>query len=313
MIQHDQLLNMSLKSFCISWKDFPSHLGSTFQDLIAERHFADVTLVSDDQKQIQAHRIVLSASSHVLKNILVNNPHSHPLIFLKGIKHQELHSILQFMYLGEASINQDSINKFMENARDLEVKDLVHDVNYESESKLTTPENITIDTSETTQEDEQIGVTDVKYEEKELEYYEQQIQDFSLDENLLNDSRSTDQSKMYSCDKCEYQANHRQLMKRHKLNKHEGVSFPCDECDIKYTDITGLRKHLLSKHEGIRHECDRCDYSATRKDTLRNHKISIHDDGLKYSCNQCDYQGTTQKLVMKHKQVKHEGPKHSCN
>ena len=105
---------MNRKAFCISWRDFSSHLGSTLQELVTEGQFADVTLVSDDQHQIQAHKIVLSAGSQVQKQILTNNPHSHPLIYLKGDKKSELSSILQFMYCGEATKNQYSINEFME-------------------------------------------------------------------------------------------------------------------------------------------------------------------------------------------------------
>jgi hypothetical protein len=69
----------------------------------------------------------MSAPSQVQKTILVNNPHSHQLIYLKGFKKKELQGLLQFMYIGEANFNQDSINEFMEKARDLELKDLILD------------------------------------------------------------------------------------------------------------------------------------------------------------------------------------------
>ena len=146
---------MNAKAFCISWRDFPSHLGSTFQDLQSEGTFTDVTLVSDDQAQIQAHKIVLSASSRVLKTILVNNPHSHPLIYLKGFKKKELQSLLQFMYLGETNINQDSINEFMEKARDLEVKDLIRDAESDNEYKDGSGDGQSIDHSDSYLDDQQ--------------------------------------------------------------------------------------------------------------------------------------------------------------
>ena len=75
----------NFKSICFSWKGFPSHLPRS----LAERNFTDFTLVSDEQIQIPAHKIVLSASSQVLKNILLNNQHSHPLKYLKGFKKKE--------------------------------------------------------------------------------------------------------------------------------------------------------------------------------------------------------------------------------
>ena len=58
--------------------------NSTFMDFIKTRSsFNDVTLVSDDQKQIQSHKVVLSACSSFFKPILQNNSHSHPLILSK--------------------------------------------------------------------------------------------------------------------------------------------------------------------------------------------------------------------------------------
>ena len=124
----------------MKWKTFSAHLASTFQDLATEGHFTDVTLVSDDQIQISAHRLVLSACSPVLKDLLLNNPHPHPLLYLRGVKQQELQSILQFMYLGEATILQERINVFLAVANDLDVKELSKDdeskVNNEEEVKL---------------------------------------------------------------------------------------------------------------------------------------------------------------------------------
>ena len=111
---------MDQETYSLRWKTFSDHLVLTFRDLGTEGHFTDVTLVSDDQ--IQAHKIVLSSCSPLLKNLLLNNPHSHPLLYLSGVKQQELQSILQYMYLGEVTISQDSVQEFMDIAKDLEVK-----------------------------------------------------------------------------------------------------------------------------------------------------------------------------------------------
>ena len=101
---------------------FPVHsdgnISSSLSDLYTETCSTDVTLVSDDQIPFQAHKFVLGASSPVMKNLLLDNPHSHPLIYLRGVKQQELGSILQFIYHGEAAIHLDSINMFLENAKD---------------------------------------------------------------------------------------------------------------------------------------------------------------------------------------------------
>ena len=93
-------------------------------------------------------------------------------------------------------------------------------------------------------------------------------------------------------------------LKKHKLKKHEGVSYPCSECDMKYADKTGLRRHLIQKHEGVKYGCDHCDYSATRVETLKNHVAIRHDYGQQnYFCKQCDFQGKTRQHVQSHQSL----------
>ena len=88
----------------LKWKDFYSNVTSRLSTVMKEPSFSDVTLVSDDQKNFQAHRFVLSSFSPVLNKIFLNNPHPHPLVYLRGVNHEELDSILQFIYLGKASV-----------------------------------------------------------------------------------------------------------------------------------------------------------------------------------------------------------------
>ena len=92
-------------NYNLTWKYLISTQKSSLSEMFKEKIFSDVTLVSDDQIPFQAHRYVLSAFSSVLKDILLKNPHSHPLIFLRGVNHQELFSFLQFIYLGKVSVH----------------------------------------------------------------------------------------------------------------------------------------------------------------------------------------------------------------
>merc|ERR1739848_788929 len=119
----EKLTTMDEK-YDLKWKSFNDHLVGVFKDLGERGHFADVTLVSDDQIQTPAHKVVLSACSPVLKALLVKNPHSHPLLYLRGIKQTELQAILQFMYFGETKVNENKMNMFFSVAKDLEVKEI---------------------------------------------------------------------------------------------------------------------------------------------------------------------------------------------
>ena len=104
---------------------FPEYLKNLLVDIQTSGDFADVTLVCDDQQQIRAHRNILSACSPVFKNILrisASNPHS--VVYLRGIQHEEMLSILQFVYLGQVTFSEDRVEQFLSVAKDLEIKEL---------------------------------------------------------------------------------------------------------------------------------------------------------------------------------------------
>ena len=86
------------EKYNLQWEKFSNHLTEALKDLGTDGHFADVILVSEDQIQTRAHKDVLSACSSVLRTLLIKNPHSHPLLYLRGIKNKELKAVIQFMY-----------------------------------------------------------------------------------------------------------------------------------------------------------------------------------------------------------------------
>ena len=91
------LTNMFLKSIThmtaereyglqkMSRSDYKNVLSSTFSDLLTDNEFTDVTLVSHDDEQIKAHKVILCSASAFFRRIIVNNPHQHPLIYLKNV------------------------------------------------------------------------------------------------------------------------------------------------------------------------------------------------------------------------------------
>ena len=79
-----------MEKFCLKWNAFQRNLAKTFSSLRHEEHLFDVTLVSDDEQHIAAHKLVLSASSDLFKNMIKKTPHSNPMIFLSGFKANDL-------------------------------------------------------------------------------------------------------------------------------------------------------------------------------------------------------------------------------
>ena len=83
---------MSAEKFCLKWNDFENNISVAFRDLRDERDFFDITLACEDS-QIQAHKVILSACSPFFRAVLKQNPHAHPLIYLRGIKYSDLGAI----------------------------------------------------------------------------------------------------------------------------------------------------------------------------------------------------------------------------
>ena len=77
-------LKMNNEKFNLTWDLYSDKIIEIHKDLIKTKDFADVTLVTDDEKCLKAHRIILSAYSSVLKNILQFDPQSKQVIFLSG-------------------------------------------------------------------------------------------------------------------------------------------------------------------------------------------------------------------------------------
>merc|ERR1712243_33296 len=113
------------EKFCLKWNDFQENTLKTFSNLRNEEEFFDVTLVSEDQKQMMAHKVVLSSSSQYFKNILKTNKHSHPMLCMTGLTSMDLKNVLDYIYEGEVQIFQNNIDKFLDIAQKLKIEGLL--------------------------------------------------------------------------------------------------------------------------------------------------------------------------------------------
>ena len=70
--------------------------------------FNDVTLACEDGTHVEAHKVTLSASGPLFTNLLRSERHSHPLIFVVGVRSEDLVSAVDFLFRGEAKVNQEN-------------------------------------------------------------------------------------------------------------------------------------------------------------------------------------------------------------
>ena len=93
-----------------------------------ESDFCDVTLVSDDDVTIQAHKILLSSHSTFFRSILKKHVHAHPLVYLHGINSSNLRFVLDYIYKGEVQLYEDQLKYFIDAAEKLKIKNLTKNI-----------------------------------------------------------------------------------------------------------------------------------------------------------------------------------------
>merc|ERR1719300_1209088 len=119
---------MLQEKFNLTWHTYTDHLREMLNGMMSSNELTDVTLVTEDKKKFKVHKVVLSACSSVFKSIISDTFLTSPIIYLRGIQSFEIESILQFIYLGEATFYQERMNEFLDVARSLEVKEISEDI-----------------------------------------------------------------------------------------------------------------------------------------------------------------------------------------
>ena len=113
------------EKLCLQWNDFKDNVNKAFGNLREDHDFADVTLACEDGHQIDVHKVILAASSPFFRNLLVRNKHAHPLIYMRGVKSEDLVAIIDFLYCGEANVLQENLDTFLAIAGELKLEGLM--------------------------------------------------------------------------------------------------------------------------------------------------------------------------------------------
>ena len=131
-----------MEKLCLKWNDFQINVNSAFGKLRNDQDLSDVTLVCEDGKQLEAHKVVLAASSPFFLELLQRNKHQHPLVFMRGVKSDNLSSLVDFLYYGEVNVLQESLDAFLALAEDLKLKGLTgSEENSNNETEVETPKH----------------------------------------------------------------------------------------------------------------------------------------------------------------------------
>ena len=81
----------------------------------------DVTFALDDDTELKAHNILLSANSPKFRSIFSKYSQSTPVLYLRGINHMEMKTLLDFIYHGSVSIEESKLNEFFKLGKEFEI------------------------------------------------------------------------------------------------------------------------------------------------------------------------------------------------
>ena len=230
-----------MEKYTLQWPSYSDHLREALREMMTSSEFADVTLVTDDKQHIRAHRNILAACSSVLKNILqLDSKIANPVIYLRGIQHSEMESMMEFIYLGEARLKEERITEFLLVSQNLEIKDLSTGIEINNPSP-----------SDETSKEQENDITDNDNVSEHGEIVEHERQ-------TTTDSPSDKEINEY-----ENKVSHEDVGEDTDSVKHAGKQFP-------------LRRHIQSAHEGVKlFACNQCEKQYNEHKKLMNETHSI--------------------------------------
>ena len=238
-------------NFCLRLNEFENNVTASWRELQQETDFCDVTLACED-KQLNAHKFVISSCSSVLRNILKQYQTPHPLIYLRKVTYRDLQNLLQFMYQGEVNVAEEDLSTFLEVGEDLNVRGLS-----EGNTSGCAP-NFESFSDETLK-------NDTKF-----------VQEFKLIDDSINNSQNKEivlQTKNLKNIKQQHKEGNKQIIKSTFTGNH----YSCEKCRKQFSRRNNLHQHNKEIHEGIKYSCDKCEYKATKKVNLIRHVQSIHN------------------------------------
>ena len=108
----------------LKWDNFQENTSLAFGTLRDDEDFSDVTLACEDGGEVMCHKVVLASSSLFFKRFFERQKPPHPLIYMRGLTKDCLEALLDFIYLGEATIEKENLEDFLSLANELKIKGL---------------------------------------------------------------------------------------------------------------------------------------------------------------------------------------------
>ena len=272
--------------FCLKWKEFQKNISTTFETLRNDNAFSDVTLSCEDGQDIEAHKVILAASSPFFQILLKRTKNAHPLIYMRGIKSVDLVAIIDFLYHGEANIFQENLDSFLAIAEELKLKGLTGETDVNKQDQYAKKSSIRKQTKFNDQKQMPQNAENSNYNEqpKNMSFfqYDQEQSDVVLSENETH--FDTDLVRVIVNQHEEFTGDLKELGEEVKtmysLSKQEGQNYyTCHVCgkQVPSYNLRTIQNHIEAKHmHGISLPCSFCQKTFGSSNSLRAHISKFH-------------------------------------
>ena len=256
------------EKLCLQWNDFRDNISSSFGNLRDDKDFTDVTLACEDGQQVQIHKVVLVSSSPFFLNLLKRNKHTHPLVYMRGLKYENLLSMVDFLYHGEANVYQENLDTFLAMADELQLKGLkkrdgeeVETYQEKVSNRPISQESDTTNNPIATSNDSKI-LQRLKNEVVISPITEAAIAPNNFSTNIVElgqkvkSMMTTSENKMNKqqkraariCKVCGKEGHMTQIMNHIEANHLTNISIPCNACDRTFNTRRALNVHQQRCH-----------------------------------------------------------------
>ena len=207
--------------------------------------------------------MVLISSSPFFLNLLKRNKHPHPLVYIKGLKYENLLSMMDFLYHGEANVYQENLDTFLAMADELQLKGLKK----REEEEIETVSNRQIpQESETTNNLAATSKDKTTLQGLKNEASESQITETAL---ALNNT---------SIDLVELDQKVKSMMttSENRIGKQQKHARICNVCG-KEDQMINIMRHIEANHlTNILIPCNACGKPMKSRFTLLQHNRTHH-------------------------------------
>ena len=242
------------EKLCLQWNDFQDNIKSAFGNLREDNDFADVTLACEDGEQVEAHKVILAASSPFFQKMLGRNKHPHPLIYMRGVKSDDLSAIVDFLYCGEANVFQENLDSFLAIAEELQLKGLMGKMDEQVQefevddkslpSKLSTANSKIPKTSfqkrKSHNPEEKRTLAIPNNFSGDLEQLEERVK--SMMEKSQN-KYANGRQLAHVCNVCGKEGMSNAIKDHIEANHLKGIVIPCNLCDKTFRSRNSFRQH----------------------------------------------------------------------